>query len=292
MRRLRSERIVGLHEAQVNEDHLATCGLPDDRRLRLLSFNIQVGNSTQSYRHYLTRSWQHVLPHKGRTSNLDKIGDLLSDFDLVALQEADGGSHRSGYVNQVKYLAQQGEFPYWYQQLNRNLGRLAQHSNGVLSRLRPSAIEDHPLPGPAGRGAILVRFGEGPDALAVVIMHLALGTKTRTLQLAYIRELVSGYQHQVLMGDMNTHAADLLQTSPLRDLGLLAPQLEATFPSWRPQRCLDHILLSPSLTLERVQVLDQPISDHLPVAVEIRLPGTVGIDSLPVVSPTGNEPLA
>ena len=208
----------------------------------------------------------------------------MSDFDLVALQEADGGSLRSGYINQVKYLAQQGEFPYWYQQLNRNLGRLAQHSNGVLSRLRPTAIEDHPLPGPAGRGAILVRFGTGPDALVVVVMHLALGTKVRTMQLAYIRELVSGYQHQVLMGDMNTNATDLLQTSPLRDLGLLAPQMEATFPSWRPQRCLDHILLSPSLTLERVQVLDQPISDHLPVAVEIRLPGTVGVDALPVLS--------
>ncbi|AMB77699.1 endonuclease/exonuclease/phosphatase family protein [Pseudomonas paraversuta] len=284
MRGWKSKRIVGLHEPQVNEDHLATCGLPDDRRLRLLSFNIQVGNSTQSYRHYLTRSWQHVLPHKGRAGNLDKIGDLLSDFDLVALQEADGGSHRSGYINQVKYLAQQGEFPYWYQQLNRNLGRLAQHSNGVLSRLRPTAIEDHPLPGPAGRGAILVRFGTGPDALAVVVMHLALGTKVRNLQLAYIRELVSGYQHQVLMGDMNTNATDLLQTSPLRDLGLLAPQMQATFPSWRPQRCLDHILLSPSLTLERVQVLDQPISDHLPVAVEIRLPGMVGSDSLPMLS--------
>jgi len=280
----KTKRTVALHEPQVNEDHLAACGLPDDRRLRLLSFNIQVGNSTQSYRHYLTRSWQHVLPHKGRAGNLDKIGDLLSDFDLVALQEADGGSLRSGYINQVKYLAQQGEFPYWYQQLNRNLGRLAQHSNGVLSRLRPTAIEDHPLPGPAGRGAILVRFGTGPDALAVVVMHLALGTKVRNLQLAYNRELVSGYQHQVLMGDMNTNATDLLQTSPLRDLGLLAPQMQATFPSWRPQRCLDHILLSPSLTLERVQVLDQPISDHLPVAVEIRLPGMVGSDSLPMLS--------
>lgn len=284
MRGWKTKRIVALHEPQVNEDHLAACGLPDDRRLRLLSFNIQVGNSTQSYRHYLTRSWQHVLPHKGRAGNLDKIGGLLSDFDLVALQEADGGSLRSGYINQVKYLAQQGEFPYWYQQLNRNLGRLAQHSNGVLSRLRPTAIEDHPLPGPAGRGAILVRFGTGPDALVVVVMHLALGTKVRTMQLAYIRELVGGYQHQVLMGDMNTNATDLLQTSPLRDLGLLAPQMEATFPSWRPQRCLDHILLSPSLTLERVQVLDQPISDHLPVAVEIRLPGTVGVDALPVLS--------
>ena len=292
MRRWKSERIVGLHEAQVNEDHLTSFVMPDDRRLRLLSFNIQVGNSTQNYRHYLTRSWQHVLPHKGRAGNLEKIGGLLSDFDLVALQEADGGSHRSGYVNQVKYLAQQGEFPYWYQQLNRNLGRLAQHSNGVLSRLRPTAIEDHPLPGPAGRGAILVRFGDGPDALVVVVMHLALGTKTRTRQLAYIRELIEGYQHQVLMGDMNTHANDLLQSSPLRDLGLLAPQMEATFPSWRPQRCLDHILLSPSLTLERVQVLDQPISDHLPVAVEIRLPGSVGVDSLPAVIAPASEPLA
>jgi len=292
MLRWKGERSVGLHEPQINEDHLASCGMPDDRRLRLLSFNIQVGNSTQGYRHYLTRSWQHVLPHKGRAGNLERIGDLLGDFDLVALQEADGGSHRSGYINQVKYLAQQGEFPYWYQQLNRNLGRLAQHSNGLLSRLRPAVIEDHPLPGPAGRGAILVRFGEGPDALVVVIMHLALGTKTRTRQLAYIRELIGGYQHQVLMGDMNTHANDLLHTSPLRDLGLLAPQMEATFPSWRPQRCLDHILLSPSLTLERVQVLDQPISDHLPVAVDIRLPGSVGVDSQLALRPSDNEPQA
>ena len=292
MLRWKGERTVGLHEPQINEDHLASCGIPDDRRLRLLSFNIQVGNSTQGYRHYLTRSWQHVLPHKGRAGNLERIGDLLGDFDLVALQEADGGSHRSGYINQVKYLAQQGEFPYWYQQLNRNLGRLAQHSNGLLSRLRPAVIEDHPLPGPAGRGAILVRFGEGPDALVVVIMHLALGTKTRTRQLAYIRELIGGYQHQVLMGDMNTHANDLLHTSPLRDLGLLAPQMEATFPSWRPPRCLDHILLSPSLTLERVQVLDQPISDHLPVAVDIRLPGSVGVDSQLALRPPDNEPQA
>ena len=292
MLRWKGERTVGLHEPQINEDHLASCGMPDDRRLRLLSFNIQVGNSTQGYRHYLTRSWQHVLPHKGRAGNLERIGDLLGDFDLVALQEADGGSHRSGYINQVKYLAQQGEFPYWYQQLNRNLGHLAQHSNGLLSRLRPAVIEDHPLPGPAGRGAILVRFGEGPDALVVVIMHLALGTKTRTRQLAYIRELIGGYQHQVLMGDMNTHANDLLQTSPLRDLGLLAPQMEATFPSWRPQRCLDHILLSPSLTLERVQVLDQPISDHLPVAVDIRLPGSVGVDSQLALRAPDNEPQA
>jgi endonuclease/exonuclease/phosphatase family metal-dependent hydrolase len=284
MRRFRTARGIGLHQPQVNEHHLQAPGLPEDGRLRLLSFNIQVGISTERYRHYLTRSWQHLLPHTGRAGNLQKIGRLLNDFDLVALQEADGGSLRSGYVNQVEHLAQLGSFPYWYQQLNRNLGRFAQHSNGVLSRLKPQLLEDHPLPGPAGRGAILVRFGEGEDALIVVMMHLALGAKTRALQLGYIRELIGGYRHQVLMGDMNTHATDLLEHSPLRDLGLIAPQVEATFPSWRPQRCLDHILLSSSLTLERVEVLAQPISDHLPVAVEIRLPDALTVDTLPVLS--------
>ncbi len=284
--------MVGLRDPRVNEHHVTTSGLPEDGRLRLLSFNIQVGISTQRYRHYLTRSWQHLLPHTGRATNLQKIGELLNDFDLVALQEVDGGSIRSGYVNQVEHLAQLGAFPYWYQQLNRNLGRMAQHSNGILSRLRPWSLEDHPLPGPAGRGAILARFGEGQDALVVVMMHLALGTRTRARQLAYIRELIGGYRHQILMGDMNTHASDLLLHSPLRDLGLLAPQAEATFPSWRPQRCLDHILLSPTLTLERVQVLPQPISDHLPVAVEIRLPASLVGDALPALSPSPRRPLA
>jgi len=271
LRRWSSGRSAGLRRAQVNP-LCADAGGCGDGRLRLLSFNIQVGISTERYHHYLTRGWQHLLPHPGRAGNLQRIGAMLGDYDLVALQEVDGGSLRSGYVNQVERLAELGDFPYWYQQLNRNLGRLAQHSNGVLSRLRPDLLEDHPLPGPPGRGAIVLRFGEGDDALLVLNLHLALGARTRTRQLAYVRELIQGHRHLVLMGDMNTHATELLQTSPLRDLGLVAPQVEATFPSWRPQRCLDHILLSPELVLERVEVLSLPISDHLPVAVDIRLP--------------------
>lgn len=290
LRRWRKTRAVGLCDPQVNPHcRSPESSWPADGLLRLLSFNVQVGINTQHYHHYLTRSWQHLLPHAGRSGNLQRIGDLLADFDLVALQEVDGGSLRSGYVNQVEYLAQQGAFPYWYQQLNRNLGRFAQHSNGLLSRLRPQALEDHPLPGPPGRGAIFLQLGKGEQALLVVMMHLALGARTRTRQLAYIRERVSEFRHLVLMGDMNTHAVDLLENSPLRDLGLLAPQVEATFPSWRPQRCLDHILLSRSLELGRFDVLAQPISDHLPVAVEIRLPNAQSSGQPPAMPPQPRE---
>jgi endonuclease/exonuclease/phosphatase family metal-dependent hydrolase len=283
LKRWSAKRAIDLCNPQINPRCPPADDWPQNGSLRLLSFNIQVGISTQRYHHYLTRSWQHLLPHAGRNGNLQRIGDLLGDFDLVALQEVDGGSLRSGYVNQVEHLAHLGDFPYWYQQLNRNLGRFAQHSNGVLSRLRPSLLEDHPLPGPPGRGAMLLRLGEGPEAIAVVMMHLSLGSRTRTRQLAYIRELLSGYRHRVLMGDMNTHAIDLLEHSPLRDLGLWAPQIEATFPSWQPQRCLDHILLSPELSLERCEVLSLPISDHLPVAVQIRLPSSLYAPATPML---------
>ncbi|MCG8609572.1 MAG: EEP domain-containing protein, partial [Pseudomonadales bacterium] len=40
--------------------------LSSHNHIRLLTFNIQVGISTSAYRHYVTRSWQHVLPHSRR----------------------------------------------------------------------------------------------------------------------------------------------------------------------------------------------------------------------------------
>jgi endonuclease/exonuclease/phosphatase family metal-dependent hydrolase len=42
-------------------------------------------------------------------------------------------------------------------------------------------------------------------------------------------------------------------------------------------RNLDHILVSPDLEILSAQVLDYPMSDHLPVSMEIRLPQGVGI---------------
>jgi len=248
--------------------------LPDV--LRLLSFNIQVGINTQRYHHYLTRGWQHLLPHARRQQTLGQIAQLLNDFDVVALQEVDGGSLRSGFINQVEHLARESQFPYWYQQLNRNLGRFAQHSNGFLSRFQPQLLEDHKLPGMLpGRGAILTSFGQGPDSLLVVMMHLALSTRTRASQLAYIRERIADHAHVVLMGDMNTHAEDLLERSPLSGSKLHTASLPGTYPSWKPARVLDHILLSPSLSIEQVDVLPQPISDHLPVSMHIRLPASM-----------------
>ncbi|WP_203299471.1 endonuclease/exonuclease/phosphatase family protein [Marinobacter sediminum] len=244
------------------------------RHIRLLTFNIQVGINTSSYRHYLTRSWQHFLPHRNRIQTLDRIAHLIANYDVVALQECDGGSLRSGYINQVQYLAEAAGIPYWYQQLNRNLGQIAQHSNGLLSRFRPLDVTEHKLPGLIpGRGAIIARYGSEDDPLVLVLMHLSLSKAAQQRQLGYIRELIADYQHVVLMGDMNNHAEELLTQTPLKETDLIPlPESAHSFPSWRPEKALDHILVSPSLEIRRSEVVSYPVSDHLPIAMDVALP--------------------
>lgn len=242
--------------------------------LRLLTYNLQVGIQTSAFHHYITRSWQHLLPHAKRLGQLDALGEVLGRFDIVGLQEVDGGSFRSGNVNQVEYLAHKAGFLYHYKQLNRNLGRVAQHSNGLLSRMHPSRIEEHRLPGTLpGRGAIHARYGEGPDALHVFVAHLALSHRGRTRQLDYLSELITPLNHVVVMGDLNCtpdqlHAHSRFCTSlPLHPVRPLL-----SYPSWQPSRALDHILLSSSIEAGEIMALDRLASDHLPLAVDIRLP--------------------
>ena len=246
-------------------------------RLRLLSYNIQSGLTTRKYSQYLTRSWKHLVPVPSRMINLDGIAQVLAGYDLVGLQEVDAGSLRSGFVNQVKYLADSAGFEHVFDQANRKIGMISQHGNALLSRLRPDAIAEHKLPGLIpGRGVLEIRFGTGTDALHVLILHLALGRRGRLRQIGFLTELAREYRHVILMGDLNSRSDSPEMAVLLENVRLSepAPGL-CTFPSWRPDRQLDHILVSPSITVERVEVLDCAFSDHLPLAMQVRLPEAV-----------------
>ena len=246
-------------------------------RLRLMSYNIQVGIQTRYYHQYFTRGWRHVLPDAQRLPNLRRIAGLIGEFDLVGLQELDAGSLRSGFVDQTAFLADRAEFAYRYQQTNRPLGRLAQHSNGLLSRMPAYSVSEHRLPGRIpGRGALMVRFGHAQATLLVVLVHLALSKRARLNQLAYIGEQISPREHVIMMGDFNCHSrspelASLCAQSDLREPLHDLP----TYPSWRPAHNIDHILVSPSLTVESAQVLDAPLSDHLPMTMTVGLPAVL-----------------
>jgi endonuclease/exonuclease/phosphatase family metal-dependent hydrolase len=253
--------------------HSANNGV-DRQKIRLLSFNIQAGTSTARYHHYVTHSWRQVLPHTQRVENLDAIAELVAPYDMVALQEVDSGSLRSGFINQSRYLANHAGMPFWCHQSNRKVGTVAYAGNGFLSKFEPDSVEEFRLPGIIpGRGTLLIHYGKGQSGLDVAVVHLALGKRARGQQLKFLAERLQDSANLIVMGDLNTQV-DTPQILEFRDeLNLLAPTRGlASFPSWQPQRAIDHILISRHLGSVEAGVLDATNSDHCPVSLEINLP--------------------
>lgn len=247
--------------------------------IRILSYNMQVAMGSTRPHHYITHSWKHVLPHANMHSNLDRIAHVLDDYDIVALQEADAGSMRTAFTNHTEYLAHKARFQYFHYQVNRNIGRIARHSNSLLSRFHPRHFEEHKLPGLIpGRGMLIASYGSEPNMLGVFVLHLALSKRARIRQLDKAAEVVSDYKHAILMGDMNCESDSPEMKLLLKKTSLRMPEEQAcTFPSWRPHKRIDHILVTPRLKIVDTHVLEHYGSDHLPVAMTVKVPTTIDL---------------
>ncbi len=244
------------------------------KRLKLLSANIQAGTSTRRYSDYATRSWSHVLPTGNKRASLDAIATLAAGHDIVGLQESDPGSWRSGFTNQTHYLAERAGFDYWSHQANRRVGVVASSANALLSRMEPVEVSDHPLPGRiAGRGVLIARFGRSAASLTIAVAHLSLGAGSRKSQLAFIAELLQDHPYAVLMGDFNC-SHEQPEMSALFQRTRMQPPAETvhTFPSWRPRRAIDHILVSDGLSCSGIQAFPAANSDHLALSLELDVP--------------------
>lgn len=251
-----------------------------EKSLRILSYNLQVGIKTSRPSQYITGSWKHLIPHSQRLTNIDDAVAILGPYDIVGLQETDAGSLRSNYINLTEYLADRAGYPHWYHQVNRNLGHIAQHSNGLISRPRPYEIENIRLPGLIpGRQAILAKYGNEKETLAVFVLHLALGKRARMRQLAMISEQVNHYEHAIVMGDLNCKASSNEMRHLFKQTRLHEPIEELqTFPSWRPEHHIDHILVTSELEVIKAKALKHVCSDHLPIMMEVKLPETLVLE--------------
>jgi endonuclease/exonuclease/phosphatase family metal-dependent hydrolase len=242
--------------------------------LRLLSYNIQTGIGTNQYRDYVLNGWKHVLPSADRMRNLDHIAGLLRQYDIVGLQETDEGSLRSHFLNQTEYLSLHSGLPHWSSRINRDLGHWGQHAIGLLAKTHPVHIEKHPLPGRIpGRGVLLADFDWQGHSLRVLVSHLSLSKRARSLQLDRLIELCQEHPGpNIVMADFNCtpNNVDLQKLCNQANLRLPADSPE-TYPNWRPNRAIDHILVSAEIVIESVEALRFGASDHAPLSMQIAL---------------------
>jgi endonuclease/exonuclease/phosphatase family metal-dependent hydrolase len=242
-------------------------------RVRLLSYNIQVGLATRHYGEYVTGAWRHALPSGGHRDSLARIAEPMRDYDFVAVQEADAGSLRTRFLNQMEYLAEAGGFPHWGFTVTRDLRPVAQHCLGYLSRLPVVDVREHVLPSVIpGRRALQVELAVGERSMTALVAHLSLGAAAQRRQLNFLSELLADRAPAVLLGDLNCEPAVLRAHPALRRLRLSGYEhTPPTFPSWKPVRSIDHILVSPGVTVLSLAALRHAVSDHLPLAAEIEL---------------------
>lgn len=222
-------------------------------------------------RHMLTYSFRYVLPHRQAFANLDRIAERLHGLDLVGLQEADCGSFRSNQVQQAQYIALRADIPYCQTQVTRDIGSIASIGLGLLSRFPCIHTERHRLPASRhGRGLLESIFHTGGRELAVFVTHLSLKQSSRIRQLHHIAQRMQQHEHAILMGDLNCEpdSSEFLMLLQEGDLHAPSPS-PATFPSWQPQRRIDHILTRGDPRVLKLETIPFVGSDHLPILADI-----------------------
>jgi endonuclease/exonuclease/phosphatase family metal-dependent hydrolase len=238
--------------------------------LRLFSYNIHHGEGEDN------------------VIDLDRTGDVVAaaDPDLVALQEVDKNTSRSGYVDQAKELAQRLGMEYRFM---KNLDyQGGEYGIALLSRYPIQATYLHPLPANGGepRGALEVVV-EVPDlygrtnTLSFISLHLDhLGDSSRVSQVqTLLADLAPRSQPIILAGDFNALPSEgsiaLLESNGYDPLD---PAGAFTYPSPAPTKKIDYIMAKGLAVSESTfeVVAETMASDHRPLLAETFLGATAG----------------
>ncbi len=240
--------------------------------LSVALINLQSGiGVTRGYRQYATKGMRYILPHSGKP--LTHAAKYLSEqsIDLALLTEVEGGSRRSKYISQIETLKEKAEIPEGHFFPTRSLGNSINEGNGILSKYPLERAVTHPLPSATnprvlGESRISINGRE----ITVCVVHLALRSETRRLQIRHIAELLKDIHTPLLLGgDFNER--DKRQLRALTSIGL-SPVTAPGYPSWKPIHSLQVLFYSKEFEVRSVTTDTDPLfSDHLPLTVGLTL---------------------
>lgn len=235
---------------------------PPPMRVRVLSYNIHHGRGMD----------QQI--------DLPRIAGVISATrpDLVALQEVDRGTGRSGGVDQAAELGR-------LTGLEARFGSAMAYDGGaygeaVLSRWPVEATRTHPLPNQDGhepRAALEIDVqvpGDGPRIrfMGTHLDHVDDTNRMRQVQALQAIYPVSDGSPAILVGDFNAKPDSPVMRQLLGEWTLASKGYGATYPSGKPRVVIDHILVRPAASWRVVHVETIPekmASDHRPLLVEL-----------------------
>lgn len=222
-------------------------------------------------------------PSEADKIDVEAIAEAIREQnpDLVALQEIDVMTGRSGKIDQAKRLADQLKMHYYF-------GKAIDHDGGeygvaILSRFPISDEKTYPLPTQEGSGGeprvlttVKVKLPDGSD-IRFASTHLDAQKEdtNRLLQIRKIAELVSDEALPVVIaGDFNAPPQSEVIAILDQHFQRSCKDCPPTIPVHNPNKAIDFIAFRPQNAFEVLShevISETYASDHLPVVSVLRL---------------------
>lgn len=223
----------------------------DAPRLRVLTYNVQQGYNADT-----------ALSHAGLLALMRRL-----DADVIGLQESDTNRIAGGNTDLVRYLADGLDYFAYY------------GPNVVVGTFGIALLSRYPIQNPRTfymdsigeqTASILAQVEVGGRTHNILVTHLGNGGPL-VQQEAVLREL-QGLPNVVAMGDYNFRpdtAQYALTAARLDEAWLLRwPNGEDGTAESRARR-IDYVFVSPGATVADAYYLDEPLSDHPALFVEL-----------------------
>lgn len=223
--------------------------------LRLMTYNIKNANGMDD-----VRSFQ-------------RIANVINNAspDVVAVQEVDSMTHRSGQKYVLGEIAERTQMhAYFAPAIDYDGGK---YGVGLLTKQAPIRLQTMPLPGrEEARTLILAEF----EDYIYCCTHLSLTEEDRMESLKILKSFAdSSKKPFFLAGDMNAEPESAFIKELQKEYQIISNPKQPTFPATEPKETIDYIASlkqnAAGFAVISARVLNEPVaSDHRPLLVVLR----------------------
>ena len=249
-------------EALTGQGEITTEGLTDHGQVTTEELTTTEEPTTESI--VSTELVLATLNIKHGAQGLDTLATAIKEVspDIIGLEEVDVGCERSDFTDEPAELARLAGYPYYAFSKAINLGD-GEYGTALLSRYPIEEFEVLPLPSGNGEGRSLGHASIRVEGvlLHVFVTHLSYEDRQlRIDQMKTISLIMTGYDHYVLLGDLNSFN--------LEDISYLGADYYVNRPDRsyitfrRRDIAIDNIVLSNSFTELTSGVSERECSDH------------------------------
>lgn len=219
--------------------------------------------------------------------DIKTFADYLAkkNADIVGFNEVYDNGPDEGYKNQVQNVAREAGYEHSFFAKALDLDDGYAYGNGLMSRYPfESSVTIVPDPPKAAlngeyaetRCVLRAEFNIEGKRLTVLDCHFGLNIAEQENAVKTVCDIVDSCDNDVVfMGDFNVKPDNEI-LKPIYDrfrdtADKLDCENKFTFPSEKPDRKIDYIMVRGNIEVVSATIYPDVVSDHLPVAVVVRL---------------------